>query len=138
MQNVDPAVRDAARGMGMKGGEVVRKVELPCAMPLIMSGFRSATLQVIATATVAAYVPFLGGLGTLIYQGDQVITDPVHGYPAMVSAGIVIAVLAVVVDILLIGVQRLVVSKGLSSRYTGRSSFSVFRGFNRKAGLTDQ
>ena len=49
VQNVDPAVRDAARGMGMTGWQVVRKVEFPCALPLIMSGIRSATLQVIAT-----------------------------------------------------------------------------------------
>ena len=69
VQNVEPAVRDAARGMGMTGGQIVRKVELPCALPLILSGIRSATLQVIATATVAAYLPFLGGLGRLIKDG---------------------------------------------------------------------
>jgi osmoprotectant transport system permease protein len=117
VQNVDPEVRDAARGMGMTGGEVVRKVELPCALPLILSGLRSATLQVLATATIAAYVPLLGGLGTVIYQGDQTITDPKTGYPAMVAAGILVAVLAVLVDVVLVGLQQLVVSPGLSGRY---------------------
>jgi osmoprotectant transport system permease protein len=117
VQNVDPEVRDAARGMGMTGGEVVRKVELPCALPLILSGLRSATLQVLATATIAAYVPLLGGLGTIIYQGDQTITDPQSGYPAMVGAGILVAVLAVLVDVALVGLQALVVSPGLSGRY---------------------
>ena len=54
VENVDPAVRDAARGMGMRGGQVLWRVELPNALPLIFSGVRSASLQVIATATVAA------------------------------------------------------------------------------------
>ena len=121
VQNVDPAVRDAARGMGMTGTEVVRKVELPCALPLVMSGLRSSTLQVIATATIAAYVPLLGGLGSLIYSGDQSITDPKTGYPVMVAAGLLVAALAVLVDIVLVVVQRLVVSPGLSGRYSTRS-----------------
>jgi osmoprotectant transport system permease protein len=122
VQNVDPAVRDAARGMGMTGSEVVRKVEFPCALPLIMSGLRSSTLQVLATATIAAYVPLLGGLGSLIFSGDQSITDPKTGYPVMVAAGLLVAILAVLVDVILVGVQRLVVSRGLSGRYSTKSS----------------
>lgn len=118
VQNVDPAARDAARGMGMRGAQVVRKVELPCALPLIMSGFRSATLQVIATATVAAYAPFLGGLGRPIVDGVGQINDPQHGYTAMVGAGITVALLAVVVDLLLLGLQQLVVSRGISGRFS--------------------
>jgi osmoprotectant transport system permease protein len=125
VQNVDPEVRDAARGMGMTGTEVVRKVEFPCALPLIMSGLRSATLQVIATATIAAYVPLLGGLGSLIYAGDQNITDPQYGYPVMVAAGLLVAILAVLVDLLLVGVQTLVVSPGLSGRYSSSNSHRI-------------
>jgi osmoprotectant transport system permease protein len=117
VQNVDPAVRDAARGMGMTGGEVLRRVELPIALPLIFSGVRSAVLQVIATATIAAFLPFLGGLGYLIFNGLQQINDPDAGYPAMIGAGIVVAVLAVTSDVLLLGVQRLVVSPGVSGRF---------------------
>ena len=94
VQNVDPAARDAARGMGMTGTEVVRKVEFPCALPLIMSGLRSATLQVIATVTVAGFLPFLGGLGRYIKDGTETLFDPQTGYPAMVAAGITVAVLA--------------------------------------------
>lgn len=116
VHNVDSAARDAARGMGMTGWQVVRKVEFPCALPLIMSGLRSATLQVIATATVAAYAPFLGGLGRLIIDGAQQLNDPEAGYPAMVSAGIVVAVLAVLADLSLIALQRVVVSPGLATR----------------------
>ena len=120
VQAVDPAVRDAAKGMGMRAGQVVRKVEFPCALPLIMSGLRSATLQVIATATVAAYVPFLGGLGRFIIDGDQQLNNLQFGYPAMVSAGIVVAVLAVLVDLVLNLVQRVVVSPGVSERFSRR------------------
>ena len=121
VQAVDPAARDAARGMGMSASQVLRKVELPCALPLIMSGLRSATLQVIATATVAAYAPLLGGLGRFIIDGDQQINNPQAGYPAMLSAGLVIALLAVSVDAALIAVQRVVVSPGVSGRFPARS-----------------
>jgi osmoprotectant transport system permease protein len=120
VQNVDPSVRDAASGMGMTAGQVVRKVELPNSLPLIISGVRSATLQVIATATVAAYAPFLGGLGRLIIDGKDVLNDPHSGYPAMVSAGIVVAVLAIVADLVLLGVERLIVSRGVSGRFSRR------------------
>lgn len=129
VQNVDPEVRDAARGMGMTGWQVVRKVEFPCALPLIMSGIRSATLQVIATVAVAAYVPLLGGLGRLIVDGVGDAQNTQFGYPAMVSAAIVVAVLAVLVDGLLSLVQRMVVSPGVSGRFakrpTRRVDFSV-------------
>ena len=100
VQNVDPAVRDAARGMGMTGSEVVRKVEFPCALPLIMSGMRSATLQVLATATIAAYVPLLGGLGQLhLQRSTRPSPTPSTATRVMVAAGMLVAVLAVLVDI---------------------------------------
>jgi osmoprotectant transport system permease protein len=117
VQNVDPEVRDAANGMGMTGFQVVRKVELPCALPLIMSGLRSSVLQVIATATIAAFAPFLGGLGLYIINGVQVINDPHNGYPAMVGAGLVVAALALVAELSLILVQRYIVSPGISGRF---------------------
>ncbi len=134
VQNVDPATRDAAKGMGMTGGQVVRKVELPCALPLIMSGMRSATLQVIATATVAGYIPLMGGLGRPIFVGVQTITAVDTGYPAVVSAGLVVALLAIVVDVLLIGLQRLVVSPGLNRRIAAmKPRRSVRRSARRSA-----
>ena len=121
VQNVDPAARDAARGMGMTGWQVMRKVEFPCALPLIMSGIRSATLQVIATVAVAAYLPFLGGLGRFIKDGVGQINDLKYGYPSMVAAGLTVALLAVVVDGLLNVVQRFVVSPGISGRFAKRT-----------------
>jgi glycine betaine/choline ABC-type transport system substrate-binding protein/ABC-type proline/glycine betaine transport system permease subunit len=117
VQAVDPAVRDAARGSGMTATQTAVRVELPNALPLVIGGIRSATLQVIASLTVAAYAPLVGGLGRLIVDGDQNVTDPHDGYPAMVAAGITVAVLAVAVDAVLNLVQRRVVSPGISGRY---------------------
>ena len=68
IDQVDPAARDAAKGMGMRGRQVLWQVEMPCALPLIASGVRSAALQVIATATLAASVS-LGGLGRFLIDG---------------------------------------------------------------------
>ncbi|WP_353648375.1 ABC transporter permease [Nakamurella sp. A5-74] len=125
VKNVDPAVRDAAKGMGMTGWQVVRKVEIPNALPLIASGIRSATLQVIATLTVAAYLPFLGGLGRFIKDGTGRLLDPRYGYPAMVAAGLTVALLAVAIDGLMNLVQRAVVSPGVSGRFSKKDRTAV-------------
>ncbi len=110
VQNVDPAARDAAYGMGMTGPQVLFRVEFPNALPLIFSGFRSATLQVIATATIAAYVT-LGGLGRFIYDGLAQ-----QDYPQMISGGLLVAALALVADLLLALLQRYTVSRGITGR----------------------
>jgi osmoprotectant transport system permease protein len=120
VENVDPAVRDAAEGMGMTGSQVLFRVELPCSFPLIFSGVRSATLQVIATATVASYLPLLGGLGRFIYDGFHQ-----QDFPQMISGGVLVAVLAVLADMLLAVVQRLVVSPGISGRYSSKTKHST-------------
>ena len=88
VRNVDPAVVDAARGMGMGGRDVLLGVELPNALPLIMGGIRSSTLQVISTATIAAFVA-LGGLGRYIIDGLAV-----HDFPQMIAGSILVALLA--------------------------------------------
>jgi len=110
VQNVEPAARDAAFGMGMTGQQVLFRVELPNALPLMFSGLRSATLQVIATATIAAYVT-LGGLGRFIYDGLAQ-----QDYPQMISGGLLVAALALAADLLIALVQRLVVSPGITGR----------------------
>ena len=107
VRNVDSAVVDAARGMGMRGREVLLGVELPNALPLIISGIRSSVLQVISTATIAAYVA-LGGLGRFIIDGLAV-----RDFPQMIAGSLLVAVLAVAADLLLAGLQKLVVSPGL-------------------------
>jgi osmoprotectant transport system permease protein len=111
VQNVDPAARDAAAGMGMTGSQVLFRVELPCALPLIISGFRSATLQVVATATIAAYVG-LGGLGRFVFDGQAQ-----RDYAQMATGAFLVAALAIVLDLLLALAQRGLVSRGLSGRY---------------------
>jgi osmoprotectant transport system permease protein len=115
VEGVDPAARDAARGMGMTGWEVLRKVEVPCALPLVFSGLRSAALQVVATATIAAIVG-IGGLGRFLFDGQAV-----RDFPQMVSGGLLVAVLALLVDLTLAAVQRYAVSPGLTGRGAGRA-----------------
>ena len=118
VQGVDPEVRDAARGMGMNGRQVITLVELPVALPLVLAGFRSAVLQVIATATIAGYLPFLGGLGYQIFiNGLPQINNHQVGYPAMLGAAVVVAMLAVAAELLLLGLQRFLVSPGLKGTY---------------------
>lgn len=114
VQSLEPAAREAAAGTGMTPLQVILKVEMPCSLPLIMSGLRSATLQVIATLTVAAYAPLVGGLGRLIVDGHQNLRDLRYGYPAMVAGGVSVAVLALAVDALLNLAQRLLTSPGIA------------------------
>ena len=87
----------AARALGMTEGQVVSRVEWPLALPLVISGLRSATLQVVATATVAAFTSG-GGLGRLLTSG-QAQSD----YPQMFAGAVLIAALAIVLDLLLGG-----------------------------------
>jgi osmoprotectant transport system permease protein len=115
---VDPAVVDAARGVGMRGGQVLVRVELPNALPLVLGGIRSATLQVIATATIAAYVG-LGGLGRFVIDGLAL-----RQYDQVVSGAVLVALLAVLVDLVLAVAQRYLVSPGLR---VGRHAASAGR-----------
>ncbi|OLT11071.1 hypothetical protein BJF78_27850 [Pseudonocardia sp. CNS-139] len=116
MRNVDPAVVDAARGMGMREREVLVKAELPIALPLMLGGLRTATLQVIATAAIGAYIG-LGGLGRLLIDGLAL-----NDYPRMVAGAVLIAALALVVEGLLALAQRLIVSPGLRTAPTRTAS----------------
>lgn len=115
VRNADPAVVDAARGMGMHEREVLWKVELPIALPLIIGGLRTATLQVIATAAIGAYIA-LGGLGRYLIDGLAL-----NDYSRMVAGAVLIAVLALVVEGLLAGLQQLIVSPGLRAASTRTS-----------------
>jgi osmoprotectant transport system permease protein len=115
VQSVDPATRDAAAGMGMTGSQVLLRVELPSSLPLIFSGIRSATLQVIATATIAAYVG-LGGLGRLVYDGLSV-----QDYARSSAGALLVALLAVAADLVLALAQRYTVSRGISGRFSRRA-----------------
>ncbi len=107
VEAVDPAARDAAKGMGMAPRHVLTGVELPCALPLLLSGVRSATLQVVATATIASYIS-LGGLGRFLIDGLAAAD-----YPQMAAGAFLVALLALVADLALAAIQRVVVSPGL-------------------------
>ena len=109
VQQVDPGARDAAKGMGMTGSQVLFGVEMPCALPLIFSGMRSAMLQIIATATIAAIVG-LGGLGRYLIDGQAT-----QDYAEMAGGALLVAALALGVDFVFGLVQRLTVSPGLAT-----------------------
>jgi len=115
LQAVDPAAIDAAKGMGMTSRQTLFQVEIPNALPLISSGLRNAILQVVATATVAAYVG-LGGLGRLLIDGLAL-----NDYDRVIAGAVLVAVLAIVVDLLAALVQSRIVSPGISGRTLGRT-----------------
>jgi osmoprotectant transport system permease protein len=107
VSNVDRSVVDAARGVGMREREVLLQVELPNALPLLLGGLRAATLQVIATTAIAAYVGY-GGLGRYLIDGLHR-----HIYVEMAAGAVLVAILALVVEGILAAVQHAVVSPGL-------------------------
>jgi len=101
LESVNRQTIDAARAIGMTEWQVLRKVEVPLALPLIIGGFRSATLQVVATATVAAYIPGPGGLGRYLIDGLAV-----SDYARIVGGSVVVIALALVLDGLFVILQR--------------------------------
>ncbi|MEU9617835.1 ABC transporter permease [Streptomyces sp. NPDC048155] len=101
MTEVDRAVAEAAWGMGMSGGQLFVRVELPLAYPMIMTGLRSAAVQVVATATIAAMVG-QGGLGRIITAGFNT-----YNTPQVVAGALLVAVLALLVEAVLVGLDRL-------------------------------
>ncbi|HWF53479.1 MAG TPA: ABC transporter permease [Solirubrobacteraceae bacterium] len=107
IDGVDRDVVDAARGMGMTEGEIVARVELPLAIPLIFAGIRTSSLFVISTTTIAALTGYSGSLGDIINNETSY-----HLY-GVLGAAICIAALALVVDFALAAIQRLITPKGL-------------------------
>ena len=95
VSGADPEAVHAARALGMNGNQIVAKVEWPLALPLVISGLRSATLQVVATATIAAFVSS-GGLGRLLISGQATAN-----YSEMFAGAVLVAALAILLDLLL-------------------------------------
>lgn len=106
----------AARALGMTGGQIVSKVEWPLALPLVISGLRSAALQVVATATVAALAAG-GGLGRLIVSGQLT-----RNYPMMIAGAVLVAVLAILLDILLGSIGWLVARRARPRTRTAQAA----------------
>ena len=106
IRQVDRDAVEAARGMGMTEAEIVRRVELPLAVPTMMTGVRTAAIAIVATATIAP----LAGVVTL---GDLILSRNVYGDDGVLAGAILVAVLALVVEVGLAGVQRLLTPRGV-------------------------
>jgi osmoprotectant transport system permease protein len=103
----DADLKDAAAGMGMTPWQVLCKVEIPVALPLILLGLRIATIQVVSTATIAAYIS-LGGLGRYIIDGLAT-----NNYGEVAGGALLVVVLALLVQFGFVGLRRLIVPAGL-------------------------
>ncbi len=108
--NIDPALREAAVGMGMSPFQRLREVEIPLAVPVIMAGIRTAVVMNIGVTAIAAYIG-AGGLGAFISRGISQ-SDPRQ----LITGALAVSLLAITADLLLALVQRGLTSKGLNPR----------------------
>jgi osmoprotectant transport system permease protein len=116
IRDVDPDTVEAARGMGMSGRQVLRRVEVPIALPVILAGVRTSSVQVIATATLGAILS-TGGLGRYIVDGFAQLDEP-----QMVGGAILVMLLVLVSEAAFAFAQRQVVSPGLRAGGTDRAA----------------
>lgn len=107
IDNVDPALREAARGMGMRPFQRLREVEIPIAVPVILAGVRTAVVINIGITAIAAYIG-AGGLGTFISRGISQ-SDPRQ----LITGAIAVSILAVIADYGLLWVQKRLTPRGL-------------------------
>ena len=110
VRGVDADLKDAARGMGMTGWQVLVGVEIPSALPLVLLGLRTAAIQIVSTATIAAYVS-LGGLGRFVFDGLAR-----EDYSSVAGGAVLVAALALLSEAVFVLVQRAVVSPGIRQR----------------------
>lgn len=118
--DVDPAARDAARGMGMSARRALAQVELPLALPLIGAGLRTAAVQVVATVPLAALVGG-GGLGTIINSGFAL-----QRYGQVLAGGLLVAALCLVTEAILAGAQWALTPRPMRAA-AGRAGRAVAR-----------
>ena len=107
VDKVDREIVDAARGMGMSGPEVLARVELPLAVPLIFAGIRTASVFVISTTTIASLAGFSGSLG------DIIANETTYHFSGVLGAAICVAALTLAVDGLMALVQHMLTPRGL-------------------------
>jgi osmoprotectant transport system permease protein len=100
VREVDPGVVESARGMGMRGSQVLTRAELPNALPLIITGLRVSAVQVVATATLAALVGY-GGLGSLVVRGMSQRDDG-----KLLTGAVLVALLAILTELLFGVIER--------------------------------
>ena len=122
LSEVDPDIKEAARGMGYRELAQILRVEIPLAVPLLMAGIRTSAVQVVATATLAALIAG-GGFGRYIIDGlDE------QDYTKLVAGAILVALLALATEVGLAGLERLLVPRGirlLSAPVTRRVQFKA-------------
>jgi osmoprotectant transport system permease protein len=110
ISEVERELVEAARGMGMSGTQILRRVELPMALPVILAGMRTAAVQVVATATLGA-VFGTGGLGRYIIDGIAQ-----RNYPEVFAGAVIVATLSILTELAFAFIQRRLVSPGLAPR----------------------
>lgn len=106
VRGVDAEAVDAARGMGLTGGQILRRIELPLALPLVFGGIKISTVNVIATAT-------LGPEAGVVTLGDPIINPSSYGDAGRLGGALVVAALAVTAEVVLSWVQRRITPAGL-------------------------
>jgi osmoprotectant transport system permease protein len=106
VSQVDRGAVEAARGVGMTEWEIVRKVELPLAVPTIMGGVRTASVNIVATSTIGS----ITGVDTL---GKYILGQNVYGIEGVVAGAILVALLALAFELALAGIQRLLTPRGI-------------------------
>jgi osmoprotectant transport system permease protein len=107
IRGVDPAMIDAARGMGMTTLQIATRIQAPLVTPLVAAGIRTSAVQIVATATLAAFIG-AGGYGDYIVDGLNVFN-----YPALIAGALAVAILAIIVELLLSWLQQVVTPAGL-------------------------
>jgi osmoprotectant transport system permease protein len=107
LRDLDPAIIDAARGMGMTGRQIISRIQIPLVMPIIAAGIRTAAVQIIATATLAALIG-AGGYGDYIIDGLYKLNNV-----EILAGALPVALLALIVEILMSWLQRALTPAGL-------------------------
>lgn len=115
LRDVDRDVRESARAMGMSGWQSLWRVELPVSLPLVMAGVRTSAVQVVATATLAALVAW-GGLGRFIVDGLSQ-----RDFVQLFAGALLVATLAILTELTLAGLQRLIVPRGIRLQKSGKN-----------------
>ena len=107
IRGVDPAIIDAAKGMGMTTWQVATRIQAPIVTPLVAAGIRTSAVQIIATATLAAFIG-AGGFGDYIVDGLNVFN-----YTELIVGAISVAILAILVEVFMSWLQRALTPEGL-------------------------
>lgn len=115
LRSVDRDLIEAGRGMGLSERQILARIEIPLASSILVGGFRTATLQVIATATIGAILGG-GGLGRFIFDG---LLQGEAGYPAIYGGAVLVSGLAIGVDLVLAWVQRRLTPRAIRTKRSG-------------------